>query len=102
MLTKAEAIYTNDRSVRKADGYASHPFSREEIPSLFNSVDNNRAAMKKKLIRPTTLAPAMLLQHKAIEDCTETFAQILRSSPPQDVSVLGPFPKISLVLVIAR
>ena len=82
------AIYTTDRNVLKAEGYVSHPWTRQQIPSLFNCIDPVRAAAKKKIIRPNTLAPAMALQHKSIESNVETMVQIIDANPTQDMSEL--------------
>lgn len=88
-LSRYLAIYSNDRTIRKSDGYQSHPWTRQKIPSLFNCVDPAWAARKKKTIRPATAQPALEIHHASVESNVEILANIVRDGKPHDLSQIG-------------
>lgn len=88
-ITCASAIYNNNRAIRKSDGYTSHPWTRQEIPSLFNCVDPAWAIRKKKTIRPATAQPAMDLHHASVEDNVEVLVDLFKDGQSQDLSEVG-------------
>ncbi|KXT13498.1 hypothetical protein AC579_8638 [Pseudocercospora musae] len=88
-LTAAHAIYSNDRTIRKSDGYTSHPWTRAKIPSLFNCVDNARAALKKKTLRPAIAQPALALHNSSVEDNVELLVNLVKDGQPEDLSKTG-------------
>ncbi|KXS97939.1 hypothetical protein AC578_3403 [Pseudocercospora eumusae] len=88
-LTATHVIYSNDRTIRKSDGYTSHPWTRAKIPSLFNCVDNAHAALKKKTLRPAIAQPALLLHNSSVEDNVELLVNLVKDGQPQDLSKTG-------------
>ncbi|KJX93675.1 cytochrome P450 like protein [Zymoseptoria brevis] len=88
-LTAVSAIYSADRTIRKSDGYTSHPWTRHRIPSLFNCVDPVWASLKKRTIRPATTLTALRLHHASVEDNVETLVGLIKKGQPQDLSELG-------------
>ncbi|KAH7084151.1 cytochrome P450 [Paraphoma chrysanthemicola] len=88
-LTAANAIYSNDRRIRKSDGYTSHPWTRQETPSLFNCVDPVWANRKKKTLRPATSQPALELHQESVNENVETLAAMFKDGQQQDLSEIG-------------
>ncbi|KAH6641977.1 cytochrome P450 [Boeremia exigua] len=88
-LTAANAIYSTDRSIRKSDGYSSHPWTRQETPSLFNCVDSVWAIRKKKTLRPATSQSALDLHHASVDENAEVLVNMFRDGQQQDLSEIG-------------
>lgn len=84
-------IYSPDRTIRKSDGYTSHPWTRKKTPSLFNCVDPVWASRKKKTIRPATSQPAMEIHCASVNENVEILANMFKDGQQQDLSEIGEF-----------
>ena len=86
----AAVIYGPHRYVMKVEGYNTQPFKRD-LTSLFNCVQPEVAADKKRLLRPSMNPEGMRLHAQSVQDNTQALVDLLHAQKDcvQDISVIA-------------